>query len=398
MCAAIHAARNGAKVTIIEKNESLGKKLSMTGNGRCNLTNLDMRAECFNPAAAARIKDWLTAFGPADTIEFFKSLGVVTQSEEGYIYPISGQAKTVVMALENEIKRIGIEVKFKEQFKGVENSGDGNSISVVTNLGRYEADVCIIAAGSLSGPKSTLSTGDGYYICKKLGMNVKDTHPALVGFKCGAEEVMPSQGVRCEAGISFVLGNEELAAEEGELQITAEGISGIPVMQASRNVIKLVEEGKPVLAVIDFFPDYDDERFAELKKDMMRLRDDRTLQEFLLGFSNSNVTEMILSRMKLSPGMKMRNISESMAECVLDSYRALKLALVDSFGYQASQVTTGGVSLGDIGDDLSFVADKRIFVIGELLDVDGRCGGYNLQWAFTSGAIAGKAAAMETDM
>jgi predicted Rossmann fold flavoprotein len=397
MCAAIHAARNGAKVTIIEKNETLGKKLSMTGNGRCNLTNLDMRAECFNSAATARMRYWLSAFGPEDTIDFFKSLGVVTLSEEGYIYPVSGQARTVVLALENEIKRLGIELRYKEQFKGVENAGEGGAVIVVTNKGRYEADACIIAAGSMSGPKSTLSTGDGYYICKKLGMDVKDTHPALVGFKCGAEEVMPAQGVRCESRISFVLGNEELTSEEGELQITAEGISGIPVMQASRDVIKLVEEGKPVFAVIDFFPGYDDERYSDLKKEMMKLRDDRTLQEFLLGFSNSNVTEMILSRMKLSKSMKMKNISESMAECVLDSYRALKLAIVDSFGYQASQVTTGGVSLGDIGDDLSFVGDKRIFVIGELLDVDGRCGGYNLQWAFTSGAIAGKAAAMKVD-
>ncbi len=397
MCAAIHAARSGAKVTIIEKNESLGKKLSMTGNGRCNLTNLDMRPECFNPAATARMRNWLSVFGPEDTIEFFKSLGVVTLSEEGYIYPISGQARTVVFALENEVNRLGIDVRYKEQFKGVEPLTDGSAVVVVTNKGRYEADACIIAAGSLSGPKSTLSTGDGYYICKKLGMDVKETHPALVGFKCGADEVMPSQGVRCEAKISFILGNEELAIEEGELQITAEGISGIPVMQASRNVIKLVEEGKPVNAVIDFFPGYDDERFSELKKKMLRLRDDRALEEFLLGFANSNVTEMILSRMKLSKNMKMKNISESMAECVLDSYRALKLALVDSFGYQASQVTTGGVSLGDIGDDLSFVGDKRIFVIGELLDVDGRCGGYNLQWAFTSGAIAGKAAAEKHD-
>ncbi len=168
-------------------------------------------------------------------------------------------------------------------------------------------------------------------------------------------------------------------------------------MQASGKVAKFLQDKKPIYASINFFPDYDEDDFLALEKEMLRLRDNRTLEEFLNGFHNSQVNDMVIRRMKMGRTMKMKNISESMAECVLDSYRALKLAIVDSFGYQASQVTTGGVSLGDIGDDLSFVGDKRIFVIGELLDVDGRCGGYNLQWAFTSGAIAGKAAAMKVD-
>ncbi len=398
MCAAIYAARNGAEVTIIEKNESLGKKLSMTGNGRCNITNLDMREECYNPAARGRMKDWLGTYGVEDVICFFKSLGVVLQSEDGYMYPISGQARTVVEALENEIRRLGIKVVYKEQFKGVTAGTSDGNYEVVTNKSRYEADAVIIAVGSYSGPKSTLSTGDGYYICGKLGMNIKDTHPALVGFKCSADEPMPSQGVRCNAHVSFTLGGEVIAGECGEVQITGDGISGIPVMQASREVVRLVEEGKPVFAVMDFFPDYDEEDFRALKKEMLRLAGDRTLEEFLVGFANSNVTDMILSRMKLSRTMKMKNISESMAECILDNYRSLRLSIDSSYGYQASQVTTGGVSLGDIGSDFSYVRDRGIFVIGELLDVDGRCGGYNLQWAFTSGSIAGTAASISTDL
>ena len=393
MCAAIYAARNGAEVCIIEKNDCLGKKLSMTGNWRCNLTNLNMSEDCYNAAARSRMKDWLGTYGAEDVICFFKSLGVVVKSEDGYIYPVSGQAKTVVDALKNEIIRLGIKVIYKEQLKSI-NSLKNGSVEIVTDKSRYEADKCIIAVGSLSGVKSTMSTGDGYYICKKLGMNIKDTFPALVGFKCEEGELLPEKGVRCDVRISFVLGNEVLSSEQGELQITSDGISGIPVMQASRDVLRFVEEKKPVYAVIDFFPDYDESDFDILKKDMLRLKDDRSVTEFLLGFANQGVTDMILGRMKMSKTMKMKNVSDSFAECILDSYRNLKLKIDDSYGYQASQVTTGGVSIAEIGSDFSFNKNRNIYVIGELLDVDGRCGGYNLQFAFTSGSIAGCASSL----
>jgi predicted Rossmann fold flavoprotein len=393
MCAAIYAARNGAKVTIIEKNNCLGKKLSMTGNGRCNLTNLDMREEYYNASGRGRMKEWLSVFGVEDVISFFKSLGVVVKSEDGYIYPVSGQAKSVVAAMENEIRRLGVECVFGEQVKGV-SALDGGWCLLKTDKGSYETDAVILAMGALSGAKSTMSTGDGYYICKNIGMTIKDTHPALVGFKAAPGEILPAAGVRAEASVSFKLGDEVIATESGEIQITTDGISGIPVMQASRDVVRFVEEKKPVYAVIDFFPDYDDSDFAALKESMLRLRDGRTLEEFLQGFANSYVTDMILGRMKLSRTMKMKNISESMASCILDNYRALRIAIDSSYGYQASQVTTGGVSLGDIGSDFSCRALPCVYVVGELLDVDGRCGGYNLQFAWTSGSIAGAAASM----
>ena len=205
MCAAIYAARNGASVTIIEKNNQLGKKLSMTGNGRCNISNLNMNEKMYNAAAEKRMKQWLSVYGVLDVISFFKSLGIVVKSEDGYLYPLSGQAQSVVQAFENEIKRLGITVIYGEQLKSVEPIADGQEkkYRVITNNTFYEADRVIIATGSLSGPKTTMSTGDGYYICKKLGLSIKDTYPALVGFKADPEEIMPEGGVRSLAEISF---------------------------------------------------------------------------------------------------------------------------------------------------------------------------------------------------
>ncbi|WP_026515742.1 aminoacetone oxidase family FAD-binding enzyme [Butyrivibrio sp. MC2021] len=395
MCAAIYAARNGAEVTILEKNDRLGKKLSMTGNGRCNLTNLDMKEEYYNLSARGRMKEWLGIYGVEDVISFMKSLGVVVRSEDGYIYPASGQAQTVVNALTNELDRLGVKVIYNQQFKAVNSSEDERGrLLIKTSTDECFADDCIICSGSLSGAKSTLSTGDGYYICSKLGMTIKNTYPALVGFKVDPEEVMPQGGVRCMAEIAFSLGNEIITSEYGELQFTKDGISGIPVMQASREIVKFIEEKKPVFAIINFFPDYDEVDFTALKNDMLRLKDERTLSEFLNGFANSNINDMILSKMKLSPSMRMKNISVSMATCILDNYRNYKLKLSESYGYQASQVTTGGVSLGDIGSDMSYKKMPGVYLAGELLDVDGRCGGYNLQWAWTSGSIAGTAASI----
>ncbi|MBE5840237.1 MAG: aminoacetone oxidase family FAD-binding enzyme [Butyrivibrio sp.] len=394
MCAAIYAARNGAEVTIIEKNTQLGKKLSMTGNGRCNLSNLDMSEKMYNPAAENRMKQWLSVYGVLDVINFFKSLGIIIKSEDGYLYPISGQASTVVSAFENELKRLGVNIIFGEQVKSIEENKDDHIYKVVTSKNYYFADRVIVAIGSLSGAKSTMSTGDGYYICKKLGMTIKDTYPALVGFKCEEGEILPEAGVRSTAEAAFFLGNEELAREYGELQLTKDGISGIPVMQASSKIIKFVEEKKPITVSINFFADYDEDDYLSLCKEMLQLRDDRTLEEFLNGFHNSYINDLIIRKMKMGRSMKMKNISESMVMSIFDSYRNFKLKLADSYGYQASQVTAGGVSLGDIRDDMTVKDHDGLFVVGELLDVDGRCGGYNLQWAWTSGSIAGTVASL----
>ena len=400
MCAAVYAARNGATVTIIEKNTQLGKKLSMTGNGRCNLSNLDMTEKMYNAAAEKRMKEWLSVYGVLDVINFFKSLGIVIKSEDGYLYPVSGQASTVVSAFKNELDRLGVKLIYGEQAKSINILDDvldepGNErYLVITNKNSYEADRVIIATGGLSGAKSTMSTGDGYYICKNLGLNIKDTYPALVGFKADEDEYMPETGVRCTAEISFLLGTEVIAREYGELQITKDGISGIPVMQASGKVVRFLSEGKPIFASINFFPDYDEDDYLSLEKEMLRLRDDRSLEEFLNGYHNSQINEMIIRRTKMGRNMKMKNISESMVLSIFDNYRNYKIKLKDNYGYQQSQVTSGGISLGDIRDDMTTIRHDGIFVVGELLDVDGRCGGYNLQWAFTSGSIAGTVASL----
>ncbi|MCR5102412.1 MAG: aminoacetone oxidase family FAD-binding enzyme [Butyrivibrio sp.] len=393
LCCAVFCARNGHEVIIIEKTDNIGKKLSITGNGRCNMTNLDMRPEYYNSAVRKRMEGFLNVFSPEKAINFFRSLGLVVQSEDGYIYPVSNQALSVVKALHDECLRYGVSFKMKEQLKEVKKENDGSFI-VRTDKGVYDSDRFIMAIGGMSGPKTTASTGDGYYICKKLGISIKECFPALVGLKTDSQFMPQDSGVRAKVNVSFMIGNEIIATEYGEVQFTKDTISGFPIMQQSGEMAKHLADGTPITCCIDFFPEYDENSFELLKREMLRLRDNRSLEQFLSGFGNSNINDMIIKRMKFGKNMKMKNISEKMARDIMDMYRSYKLEIIEPAGYQSSQVTKGGVSLGEVNDDLEVKKVPGMFIIGELLDVDGRCGGYNLQWAWTSAFIAAQKASI----
>lgn len=391
MCAAITAARQGAHVILLEKNDIAGKKISMTGNGRCNITNEAMSASCYNLSAQGKMEGWLQRFGVAKTLEFMKSLGVVTQSEEGYIYPISGQAVTVQNAMIDEVVRLGVEYITGQQLKKITPVDDGG-FEVKTTGGLYKADKVIIATGGLSGPKSTMSTGDSYYIAKSLGMNVTKTYPALVALLSDDKDLPSKYGVRMMAGIRIK--EIEDLYEYGEVQITSKGISGIPVLQLSGRVAQYMADNKgTVTAFLDFFPTYSDDDFANMKKDIIEVSSGKTYIQVLDGISNHLIGLMILSRLGIKEDtvIDANNIDD--LERVIDNYRNVRINIVATSDYASSQVTKGGVDLNDLTDDLESVHTPGVYVVGELADVDGRCGGYNLQWAFTSGYIAGMAAA-----
>lgn len=391
MCAAITAARQGAHVILLEKNDIAGKKISMTGNGRCNITNEAMSASCYNLSAQPRMESFLDRFSVADTLKFMKSIGVVTQSEEGYIYPISGQAVTVQNAMIDEVRRLGVELVTGQQLKKI-TPLEGGSFEVKTSGGLYKADKVIIATGGLSGPKSTMSTGDSYYIAKSLGMNVTKTYPALVSLLSDDKDLPSKYGVRMMAGIRIK--EIEDIYEYGEVQLTSKGISGIPVLQLSGRVAQYMDENKePVTAILDFFPAYSDDDFARMKKDIIEVSTGKTYIQVLDGISNHLIGLMILSRLGIEEDTVIDTKSTGRLESVIDNYRNVSISISSVSDYASSQVTKGGADLNDLTDDLESVHTPGVYVVGELADVDGRCGGYNLQWAFTSGYIAGMAAA-----
>ena len=424
MAAAITAARNGARVTVLEKGKEACKKLTMTGNGRCNISNTEMDPACYNDEAAARFSSLFDERSVDTVINFMRSLGVLVRSEEGYLYPVSGQALSVSRALVSEAARLGVEVRYEAQVKGVAAAGDETGLKVTyMNLqggGAAEeigADAVVLACGALSGPKSTGSTGDGYYIAEKNGMTVTQRLPALVKLLSGDRDLPRERGVRMWGNVSFFLEDGSLIAEEyGEIQITSEGISGIPVLQASRQVAKAVKEGKEVEARLDFFANIDRRRKVRAKdtdgvnEQRKKVNDSLyaefvenyiaqfmksgkvSAEEFLNGISNGYINELVMLREGVDREAAIDTLGEEKLKKMLMLYRGLPVNICDTGNYEEAQATSGGIALDELDDTLQAKKVPGLYVAGEVADVDGRCGGYNLHWAFLSGMIAGEAA------
>ena len=379
MCAAIMAARNGANVFVIEKNDKAGKKLSMTGNGRCNLTNESMSKEAFNENSREKVGTLLERFGVEDTKNFFNSLGISLLSEDGYIYPSSCQAQLVVSAMINEINRLNVKVYYNQQLKRIDKN-ENDSYLIKTSKDIFEADSVIVAVGGMAGPKTTMSTGDGYYILKSLGLDSTERYPALSALILDDKELVIDGGIRLLAKVS--IGD---ISEIGELQLTSGKISGIPVMQLSR----YVKNSKNCILFVDFFPELSSEQWNAMTKNLINIsKDGRTVEELLNGIGNQALTKLIAQRAGYPLSLDCSKLTEDKIFGLLSIYRNLQLKVKSTSDFYSAQVTTGGIIPELLNDNLESIDNKGLFVVGEIVDVDGRCGGYNLQWAWSSAVVA----------
>lgn len=389
MMAAITASEQGAFVTIYERNERIGKKILVTGNGKCNFTNSDMRKDCFYSEDMDKAWEILDAFGYADTLAFFEKLGVLYKEKGGYYYPTSEQASVILDALRFKINELGITLRTEEKVTGVVRQAEG--ICVETQSGKQVYDSVILCTGGSAAPK-TGSDGNGYKLAKRMGHRVTLTHPALVQLRAEETYVKQIAGVRADAMISFMDGDKVLCKERGELQLTDYGISGIPVFQCSRVITKLLKGGRICKAHIDFLADYSLEEIDALFEKRYERMKSRTVAEFCNGLLNKKIMQLF---MKLC-GVKEDALVEKSKEKLQTLFRLCKdftLTIVDANGYDMAQVTAGGVPLSELTNKLESVKVPGVFFAGELVDVDGKCGGYNLQWAWASGYIAGMQAA-----
>mgnify|MGYP000970134875 CR=1 FL=1 len=400
MCAAITAARNGADVLVLEKNQTAGKKLSMTGNGRGNLSHVGIRKEDYNRNAGACLSSLFHQIAEKDVSDFFDSIGVLIREEEGGLYPYSGQASSVVEAFQSEMCQLGIPIVYRVQVKQV--IPRGQTFLIKTSDSTYEADAVILACGGMAGPKSTMSSGDGYYMAESLGMKTIPPLPALVRLKSSDTDLPKQSGIRIEAKVTFFVREEGkkdlfMTSEEGEIQITENGISGIPVLQASALVSSVLLstpiEGKcRVVAKLNLFPEYSDQEYKKICEERRKRAGNRKIGELFNCFTHSLLKEMILKRNGLHPDTAAASLSASALNKIFQMHRELEISISASDSFANAQVTAGGVSLTDVNDQLESKTVPGVFFAGELLDVNGRCGGYNLHFAWVSGMMAGRAA------
>lgn len=398
LTAAVFAARNGGKVTILEHTGKAGKKILATGNGKCNITNLHQSNDCYHGNDVHFAMEVIRQFDEKDTLAFMESLGILCKERNGYVYPRSEQAATVRDGLLMECKGLGVNIEYETKVRSIRKTGEVFEVSVDTVDGKkiYQSEKLILAAGSKAAP-NTGSDGTGYELAKSLGLKVIKPLPALVQLRCEAGIYKEAAGVRCAASVAINVNGEMTAREEGELQITNYGISGIPVMQLSRFAVKALDSRKQVVAVIDFFPEME---FGELKEkltDMVKCFPLKNMEDILAGFMNRKLAAALLKEMGVKRNTTAAQCDESYIQGITAFLKSYKAWIIGFNSYKEAQVCQGGIATAEI-DSATMEAKKipGLFLAGEILDVDGICGGYNLQFAWATGALAGSAAAHST--
>ncbi len=398
MMAAITAAKAGAEVTIYEHTDRLGKKILSTGNGKCNLSNREMSAECFHSSDQELVKSCLNVFSVEETVSFFESLGLMIKEKNGYLYPLAEQAAVVLDVLRYAVENLGIKVVYQSQIRkvyGVKDTSKEVCVCVENGQEKAKYHSVIVACGSKAAPK-TGSDGSGYELAKSMGHTIQPVLPALVQLKCKDTFCKALAGIRCDAKVHIYAGNNMLCEERGELQLTDYGISGIPVFQLSGLVNKymLKNKGCNITARIDFLPDYSEKQLEELFQERCKsvLYQTGTVEEFFTGMLNKKLMSLVIKQAGLQPGAKVSQENPEKLRKVFSLCKELRMHITGSNGFDNAQICTGGISLQEVNENLESKKVQGVYFAGEILDVDGRCGGYNLQWAWTSGAIAGKAA------
>ena len=404
MMAAIEAARTGAEVLLIERNSQPGKKLATTGNGRCNFTNLDMEDLAGGKYRGQEPKFAeiaLKSFGPEKVVDWFRSVGIEPKYRGTYVYPYSDQAVSVVSALWDEAEHLGVEVLFntlirkvrKDETAGADNAG-GFLLWVEGSEAVIKADKLILATGSKAAPK-TGSTGDGYVWAKALGHTLVPQVPALTAIKCKGNQYRDMAGVRTDAGLSVKAGSEIIATEEGELQLTDYGISGIPVFQISRYVAYGLREGKDVSVYINFLPHISDKKedIYELYKKRAERLSYKDMGSFFTGLLNQKLGNVILQLAHIDRKQPVGKLSKKQLDAISSLTVSYKAECAEVNPFANAQCAAGGISTTEVSP---YTMESRIvkclYFAGEILDIDGICGGYNLQWAWSSGYLAGRSA------
>ncbi|MDO5381848.1 MAG: aminoacetone oxidase family FAD-binding enzyme [Eubacteriales bacterium] len=394
MMAAITAASNNINTCIVEHTDRIGTKILKTGNGKCNFTNMSMDSSMYQNDNKEFVMEIIDRFNVSETIAFFKRLGIYHKDKNGYVYPHSETAASLQNALRIEVERLGIDLLTGIECETIEKnvSEEGKlhyKLHFANNIHKVINTKCIIiATGSKASPK-TGSDGSGYKIAKKLGMKIVKPLPALVQLVCDEKYAKVSSGVRSTGTVSVFCDGELIAKDYGEIQYTDYGISGIPVFQVSRFAVKAVDSGKKVQAVIDMLPDFSDEDVNYLLNTIFEKNRHKTVEQFFEGIINKKLVNMVCRNLKTDINQTLDNAGVKCIKRIVENMKCYKYNVTGFKDFEWGQICQGGIALDEVDVNLQSVRNPGIYLCGEVLDVDGKCGGYNLQWAWSSGYVAG---------
>lgn len=391
--AAITAAKLGRQVILLEKNDTIGRKILATGNGRCNLTNKNIEAIRYHGANPEFITGVLAIFNQYQVMEYFESLGVILKEEDrGRIFPRTNQASTVVEALDYELKRLNVEIwtnflvkniKYEKKWIiGGENSQENLQI---------EAKNLILTTGG----RATFqlgSSGDGLYWSEKLGHSVIPLQPALVPLETIETWPKNIQGLRIE-GTTKILADDKIISEsQGDILFTHFGLSGPAIMKQARNV-NLNSSAKKIEIQIDVIPEETEKSLDKKIETILNNNGAKTVKNALAGIVPAELINTILINLSIDTDKKSSRISKQERSIIVKTLKNLTLTIAKTRSFKEAQVTAGGIPAEEINSKtLESKKIPHLFFAGEIIDVDGDSGGFNLQWAWSSGYLAGLSA------
>ncbi len=387
MAAALAAAENPkVQVILLERQARVGKKLLATGNGRCNLSNLHANFYGYHGSNADFARAAIGAFPPEKTLRWFSGLGLITVAEEsGRVYPYSDQANSVVDILRFALDKPNIRVVAGFEVSRIKKTDSG--FSVENGLEAVACDRVIVACGGLAGTKLGGSMA-GYKLLGKLGHRATRLRPALVQLRTDWSGIAALKGVRANCHVQILKDGQLFAESTGELQLTELGISGPVVFEISRDAC---QEKGAWTARLDFLPDMQQEALLA----MLTARQQTALpaEELLTGILHNRLGRVLTKVAGISAGQPIRELGREQLLAVCDAVKGFEISLTEPLGMDSAQVTAGGVLTEDFDENtMESKLVPGLYACGELLDIDGDCGGYNLQWAWSSGRCAGLSA------
>ncbi len=387
MMAALTAAEKAEnRVLLLERQQRLGRKLLATGNGRCNLTNTAAAPAHYHGQDPDFVRPALARFGPAEALAFFRELGLLTVTEEGgRVYPLSNAANSVLDVLRFALDRAGVEQRLACPVRGLERRWEGG-YAVLTDEGRLGADQVILACGGAAGAKLG-GVSDGYELLKPLGHKRTALYPALVQIRTAPEYPRALKGVRAQAELRLTSGSALLAESRGELQFTETGVSGPAAFDISRAA---ATGGEGMYVHCGFLPIPVEELEALLLK-RRTLFAGQSAGELLTGMVHNRLGRMLVKYAGLDGNAPVSSLSDGDLGRLARACTDFTLKVTGTEGFDNAQVTAGGVKTSGFDPQtLESWFCPGLFACGELLDIDGDCGGYNLQWAWASGRLAGR--------
>ncbi|MFH1231628.1 MAG: NAD(P)/FAD-dependent oxidoreductase [Planctomycetota bacterium] len=377
----------GHQTLIIEKNKIIGRKILVTGNGRCNLTNTHITPDKYYGENTKCLHNIFSRFTSKDTIAFFEDLGVRLKiEEEERVFPITNQATTIVDLLTEEITQLKVSINLCECVKELIPLKDSWEVRTTKNV--YYSKNVVLTTGGKSYPQLG-STGDGFDFAQRLGHRIIEPRPALVSLELVGNWFHKLQGVKSEVEITLTNGGKTIARETGELLFTHYGISGPVVLNLSRLIMDYSTKSGSMVH-INFFPGYTSDKLKQFITDRWKAHPQKTLVNSLIGLLPKKLCSVLIGELKIMGETKVNQITKSDLNSIAEKFTHWLITIKKSRPFDESMITAGGVAMDDVNTrTMESLKRKGLYLAGEVLDIDGVSGGYNLQFAWSTGYLAG---------